>query len=177
MIVGGLDYAYDLSIVAANPVQGYNIAYATHPYNDASEKQPAAWDGDWGYLTQTSPVVVTEFGDGTGSCSPAWDQALIAYADSHNASWTAWAWFSPGGTPTQICKFPALLTDWNDDPTNEGATVKAALLGYDDPAAPWPDAGSDASDDGGDAGGDGSAEGDSGAGGGAGGLDAGDAGG
>jgi endoglucanase len=150
VIIGGLDYAYDLSVVAANPVQGHNILYATHPYNNATGRQPATWDGDWGYLTQTAPVVVTEFGDGTGSCSPAWDKALIPYADAHNASWTSWAWFVGGSTPTQLCQFPSLITDWSYDPTNEGAVVKAALLGYDDPAPPRPgaDAGSDAAPDG-----------------------------
>ena len=151
VIIGGLDFAFDLSVVAANPVQGHNIAYATHPYNNAPERQMATWNGSWGYLTQTAPVVVTEFGDGTGTCSPAWDKALIAYADSHNASWTSWAWF------VGDCKFPALLTDWDGGLTNEGTVVKAALLGYDDPAPPRPgfDAGSDAAPDGAeDAGGD-----------------------
>ncbi len=143
VIIGGLDFAFDLSVVASYPVQGHNIAYATHPYNNAPNRQPATWNGSWGYLTATAPVVVTEFGDGTGSCSALWDQTLIPYADAHNASWTSWAWFSTGGTATQACKFPALLSDWSYDTTNEGAVVKMALLGYDNPAS-WPDAGSDA---------------------------------
>jgi endoglucanase len=169
VIIGGLDYAFDLSVVASYPVQGYNIAYATHPYNNAPGRQPGEWDTSWGYLTQTAPVVVTEFGDGTGSCSPVWDETLIPYADAHHAGWTSWAWFVGGTTPTALCQFPSLITDWSYDTTNEGAVVKAALLGYDDPAAPWPvvDAGSDASlgdaapdgpDTSGDAGADGSSD-------------------
>ncbi len=151
VIIGGLDYAYDLSVVAQYPVVGHNIVYATHPYNNAPERQPATWLDDWGYLTVTSPVVITEFGDGTGSCSSAWDTELIAYADARNAGWTSWAWFAGD------CKFPALLTDWNGGTTNEGKVVNAALLGYDDPAPPRPggDAGSDDSDAGSDDAGDG----------------------
>ncbi len=140
IIVGGLNWAFDLSHVADYPVQGHNILYATHPYNNSADRQPARWSGSFGYLTKTAPVIVTEFGDGSGSCSAAWDQQLIAYADTHHVSWTAWAWWSGD------CKFPSLLTDWKGGTTKEGDVVKAALLGYADPAptrAPA-DAGADA---------------------------------
>jgi aryl-phospho-beta-D-glucosidase BglC (GH1 family) len=153
VICGGLDWGYDLSFVATSPVQGYNVLYATHPYNNSSERQPSQWEQRWGFLTATAPVVITEFGDGTGSCSSDWDKELIAYADQRRASWTAWAWYKAD------CKFPALLTDWSGTTTNEGAVVKGALLGYHDPpaeppaeAGPPPDAGSDASDDANDSG-------------------------
>jgi endoglucanase len=126
VIAGGLDYAYDLGHVETSPVQGYNVLYATHPYNNAAEKQPAEWPIYWGYLAAKAPIVVTEFGDGTGSCSPSYDQQLIAYADQRHASWTAWAWW------VGDCKFPSLLSGWDGSTTSEGAVVKAALLGYDD---------------------------------------------
>ncbi len=143
VLVGGLNWAYDLSHVAAFPVVGSNILYVTHPYNNAAARQPDHWTSSWGYLTSSVPVVVTEFGDASGTCSTDWDKQLIAYADSHHTSWTAWAWFASD------CKFPALLKDWNGTTTAEGAVVKEALLRYDDPAAPRPgaDAGSDAGGD------------------------------
>ena len=139
VIVGGLDYAFDLSHVQSYPVAGYNILYATHPYN-TPERQPATWYGKFGYLADTNPVIATEFGDGNGSCSPDWDTQIIAYADARKMSWTAWAWFVGG------CNFPSLITDWTGTTNPEGAVVKAALLGYDDPAAPIrnADAGNDA---------------------------------
>jgi hypothetical protein len=129
VVVGGLNWAYDLGQVAGFLVKGHNILYATHPYN-TPDRQPANWDAAWGFLTQTHPVVVTEFGDATANCTSTWDQELITYADSHHASWTAWAWWTGG------CAFPALLNDWSYTTTSPGAVVKAALLGYHDPASP-----------------------------------------
>jgi hypothetical protein len=147
VVVGGLDWAYDLSFVSSLPVVGYNILYATHPYNNSPEREPSDWDDYWGDLTTTKPVIVTEFGDESGACDPKWDETLIPYADRHNASWTAWAWY-PGG-----CQFPSLIVDWTGTPDAPGTVVKKALLGYKNdtaalparPMPPQPDAGPDAS--------------------------------
>jgi len=134
VIAGGLNYAFDLSGVPSNRITGYNILYATHPYNYPG-KAPVAWDQAWGFLTATAPVIVTEFGDGSAAagdgtvCASAYSQELITYADAHNASWTAWAWY-PGG-----CKFPSVVSDWNGTPNAPGMVVKTALLGYHDPAS------------------------------------------
>jgi endoglucanase len=135
VVIGGLNYAFDLSGVPANRIDGYNILYATHPYN-TSGRSPSTWDQAWGNLTSTDPVIVTEFGDsgsvtGDGGtvCASQYSQELITYADSHNASWTAWAWY-PGG-----CGFPSLLTDWSGTPNAPGEIVKTALGGYHDPAS------------------------------------------
>jgi len=62
VIIGGLKFAFDLSGVPQYRIQGHNIVYATHPYN-TGDKQPSTWDGAWGLLTKTDPVIVTEFGD------------------------------------------------------------------------------------------------------------------
>ena len=96
VIIGGLDWAYDLSGVPANRIDGYNIIYATHPYNTAG-RRTYDWDKSWGFLTETDPVIVTEFGDrDDATCATDYDAALIDYADAHAVSWTAWAWY-PGG--------------------------------------------------------------------------------
>ena len=134
VIIGGLDWAYDLSGVPANRIEGYNIVYATHPYN-APNRRPSKWDKSWGFLTQTDPVIVTEFGSGDSTCATDYDAALIQYADAHGTSWTAWGWY-PGG-----CKFPAIIEDWSATPSALGTLVKAALLGYNDPPAPPPASG------------------------------------
>jgi endoglucanase len=157
VVMGGLSYAYDLSGVPDHRVSGYNITYATHPYNNSAQSKPANFDTYWGMLTATDPVIVTEFGDG-GDCAtgnmpyaPAistYVSDVIIYADQHNASWTAWAWY-PGG-----CSFPSIISDWDGTPTPPGAVVKSSLGGYDQPApdgkrdaGPLPDAATSVSAD------------------------------
>jgi hypothetical protein len=120
VIIGGLDYAYDLSQVKYNRIEGYNIVYATHPY-DYSGKQPSDWYNDWGYLAETDPVMITEFGDTT--CGATYTQSVIDYARQNNLSWTAWAWYVGG------CDFPSLISDWQGTPTTAGAVVRSALQG------------------------------------------------
>jgi hypothetical protein len=122
VIVGGLRYAFDLSMVGAAPIDGYNILYATHPY-DQADKQVAAWDGSWGYLTARAPVIVTEFGS-TTTCAGQYNSDVIAYADTHGASWVGWAWYPKN------CAFPSLIADWQGTPTAAGAPVRTALMTY-----------------------------------------------
>jgi hypothetical protein len=122
VVVGGLQYAFDLSGVAQHPVQGHNVVYATHPYNQPN-KQPSTWDAAFGQLAATLPVIATEFGDQT-SCSAAYYASFIAYADTHAISWTGWAWYPSG------CMFPSIVADWNGTPTAAGQVEKAALLAY-----------------------------------------------
>jgi len=136
VVIGGLNWAYDLSGVPANRIAGHNIVYATHPYTDTGgfTRPPSDWGRAFGFLTATDPVIATEFGVLQDfACTTAYDAQLIAYLDAHFAGFTAWAWF-PGG-----CTFPALIDDWAGTPSPTGAVVKAALLGYpDDPPASPP---------------------------------------
>lgn len=131
VIAGGLDWAYDLSQASNNLIQGYNVMYATHPYNKSDDAM-SGWGSHFGYLVDNdiAPVIATEFGDGTTNCTGAWDTNLIAFCDAHHISWTAWGWY-PGG-----CSFPSLISDWNWTPTVQGLVVKNALLSYPPPAIP-----------------------------------------
>ncbi len=135
VVIGGLDWAYDLSGVPANRISGYNIVYATHPYTspDRTLRPPSDWDRAFGFLTSTDPVVATEFGVLNDSqCRFDYDTQLIDYADAHLAGWTAWAWY-PGG-----CTFPAVVYDWAGTPSPTGTLVRSALLAYQDPPASPP---------------------------------------
>lgn len=118
VLIGGLDYAYDLSGVPNHRVEGYNIVYTSHPY-DFGSKQPSLWNDDWGFLAETDPIFVTEFG--SFDCNPSYSQQLIDYAEQRGLSWSAWAWY-PGG-----CGFPALIEDWSGTPSATGQIVKTAL--------------------------------------------------
>ena len=68
-------------------------------------------------------MIATEFGDGS-TCDGTYSQQVIDYANAHNASWTAWAWF-PGG-----CGFPSIISDWSGSPSAAGMAVKNALARY-----------------------------------------------
>jgi endoglucanase len=132
VVIGGLNWAYDLSGVPSHRIQGHDIVYATHPYSNPASpgRPPGDWSRAWGSLAHTDPVVVTEFGSlADPTCATDYGAQVMHYADTHFAGWTAWAWF-PGG-----CEFPALIEDWDGTPSPSGALVKAALLGYDDPPA------------------------------------------
>ena len=122
VLIGGLQFAFDLSGVNANRVQGHNIVYATHPYNEPG-KQPSNWDAAFGSLAATDPVMATEFGD-TTSCSTDYYSTLIPYLDSHHVSWSGWAWYVSG------CSFPSMITDWSGTPSASGQIEKTALAAY-----------------------------------------------
>lgn len=122
VFIGGLNWAFDLSGVPANRIQGTNIVYDTHPYDFSGKNTQADWDKGFGFLTTTDPVVVTEFGD--MNCSATFYSNLISYAESKKAGWIGWAWY-PGG-----CSFPSLISDWSGAPNVPGQTVKSALLSH-----------------------------------------------
>lgn len=118
ILVGGLDYAFDLSGISQNRITGGNIVYVTHPY-DFANKSPGMWEVKFGFLAATDPIFITEFG--SFDCSTSYTSTLLKYAKDRGMSWTGWAWY-PGG-----CNFPALINNWNGDPSAPGQVVKAAL--------------------------------------------------
>lgn len=122
VLVGGLNWAFDLSGVGNGfAVQGTNIAYATHPY-DYAGKQTADWPAAFGYLVPTSPVVMTEFGQYCNADTYVSD--LLAYAQQNQIHWSAWAWYVNG------CSFPSIIADWTGTPiTGVGELVKSYLSG------------------------------------------------
>jgi len=134
VLIGGLNWAYDLSGVPTNRIQGTNIVYATHPY-DFAGKQPADWPTGFGFLTATDPVVATEFG--TFNCTAGYVSTLINYMDApagdvnRRMSWTGWAWNSPGS-----CGFPSIIADWNGTPSTMGQPEHDALARYSSPPPP-----------------------------------------
>lgn len=119
IVIGGLNWAYDLSGVPSHRVRGHDIVYNTHPYNYPG-KQAADWDRAFGALAQTDPVIATEFGN--YDCSKGFYESFVTYARTHRISWSAWAWF-PGG-----CGFPAIVSDWQGTPNAPGQVIKAALM-------------------------------------------------
>ena len=137
VIIGGLHWGYYLNQVPTHEVKGYNIAYSTHPYN-WPDKQPNVWEKDWGLISDRYPVMITEFGSyGCNEDTRDYLTALINYAESKKISWIAWAWWtapppSAGYSAAQrladICRFPALIEDWNGTPSYHGQVIRPRML-------------------------------------------------
>ncbi|MGH2495638.1 MAG: glycoside hydrolase family 5 protein [Ktedonobacteraceae bacterium] len=121
-IVAGMNWGYDLSQVAANPITDSrnNLAYDTHPYSPYAGKTPADWDSSFGFLTKTEPVMSLESGE--YDCGNQYMGQLLTYLDAHQMSWTGWAWFSSGS----VCGYPQVVTDWQGAPA-----LSMGVLEYD----------------------------------------------
>lgn len=137
VIAGGTQWGYYLNGVPAHRIQGYNIAYATHPWEDSpTSRQPSTWDRDWASLAQTDPVMITEFGD--YDCTDHYVKAVLDKADQLGLSWTAWMWVAPGfgestsqeGNKDPICNRSMLVLDWSGTPTKPGQIIRDRLASY-----------------------------------------------
>jgi endoglucanase len=130
VIIGGLSWSYDLSGVVSHLVTGTNIIYNTHVYNQNPRNE---WYAKFGSLAGQYPVIATEFGDHSGSCSTGVVTDFTSYANGNavggsnpppnKLSWTAWA-FYVAQTP---CTFPSLVNgDWMT-PNAMGQVVQNSL--------------------------------------------------
>jgi endoglucanase len=127
VLVGGLDWAYDLSGVARGyALKGANVAYDTHVYT-LFHASVADWDAHFGLVAGEHPVVSTEFG--SSDCSTADSSRLLRYFDApmgkpeNRISWTIWSWNNPGN-----CSQPSVIADWDGTPLHgQGEMIKRAL--------------------------------------------------
>ena len=128
-LVGGLDWAYDLSAVRHDPVRAEGIAYVTHPYPQKRD-QPwePQWQETWGYVADRYPVFATEFGfmsaDGPGAHIPVisdetYGRAIMDFFEDRGISWAAWV-FDPQWSPQMI-------QSWDFEPTVQGALFRDAM--------------------------------------------------
>ncbi|EGC36048.1 hypothetical protein DICPUDRAFT_91906 [Dictyostelium purpureum] len=120
VIVNGVKWAYDLSGIKNQKINGYNIMLGTHPY-DFQDKQSMFWDQQIGFASTYSPIIATEFGE--FKCNDTFVKYFLNYADLHNIHWTAWAWYP------KDCSFPSIISDWDGTPNKIGVLIKHALQG------------------------------------------------
>ncbi len=128
-LVGGFDWAYELTQLREQPIEFPGIAYVSHPYPQKRE-QPweEKWEADFGFAADTYPLFVTEFGfmsaDGPGAHIPVigdetYGEAIIAYFERKGISWTAWV-FDPVWSPQ-------LIVNWDFEPTRQGRFFRDKL--------------------------------------------------
>ena len=128
-LVGGLDWAYDLSGVRDDPVRAEGIAYVTHPYPQKRTPPWAPkWTENWGFVAERYPVFATELGfmsaDGPGAHVPviadeAYGRAIVDYFEERGISWAPWV-FDPQWSPQMI-------EDWSFTPTRQGRFFRDAF--------------------------------------------------
>jgi len=127
VLIGGDNYAYDLSGVGANPITGaVNVAYVTHPY--VFKQSEKSFQDAFLTPAATLPVVATEFGNagingGTVGCNPADYSGPLGNFRTAGMGWTGWAWIvDPAG-----CSFPSLLSSYDGTPNSIGQVINDAM--------------------------------------------------
>jgi hypothetical protein len=119
VIINGLDWAFDLSQVDTYAIQGYNIVYGTHIYDQPGKRTLADWERSLEKVMKKYPVIVSEFGN--FDCDTSFYKSILSYAKTHRLAWVGWAWY-PGG-----CGFPALISNWSGESNALGEELKKML--------------------------------------------------
>ena len=135
VLVGGLDWAYNLAqVLPGNALSGTNIAYVTHPYSFKGNT-PSAWDAAFGNLSATYPIVATEFGQanttpgGSLACDPSVYTSMLNYFASKSMGFTAWAWYVDRSvtSASDTCGFPQVISGYSGNANPAGNAIRAAL--------------------------------------------------
>jgi len=130
VIIGGMNWGYDLSQLGTYHLSGSNIVYDTHPYPYA-DKQASNWDYAFGAASATYPVISAESGE--YDCDSTYITQLYNYFDAHQIGWVAWSWVTRG----QVCGYPQLTTDYQGTPSaGMGLAVYQHLHQYMPTTAP-----------------------------------------
>ncbi len=125
ILVGGLDWGYNLSQLPTYHLRGNNIVYDTHPY-DYYGKQPSNWEADFGTVSSLFPLFSAESGE--YDCGTSYMSQLISYFDAHNISWVGWAWVVTNGNP---CTYPQVVSNYTGKPVpGMGQLEYQHLSGY-----------------------------------------------
>jgi len=132
VLVGGMNWGYDLSQIATYAITGTNVVYDTHPY-PYNGKQPPNWDTSFGNISNTYAVISAESGE--YDCGTSYISQLLSYFDAHRIGWIGWSWVSAGST----CKYPQLITDYSGMPAAQmGIFIYQHLRSYASVPAPIP---------------------------------------
>lgn len=109
IIIGGIDYSYNLSWVKDSPINDNNIAYATHVYPSKNN-----WDYNFGDIAKKYPVIVTEWGfmdENRYSTKQKYlvgnvkffGEPFLEYLEGKNIGWIA-CWYDDGWEPPMFTK-------------------------------------------------------------------------
>ncbi|MCB0689078.1 MAG: glycoside hydrolase family 5 protein [Saprospiraceae bacterium] len=128
-LVAGFNWAYDLTEIKDDPIKFADIAYVSHPYpQKRSMPWIEQWEKDWGFVSEKSPVLLTEVGfcsaDARGAhipviSDPSYVDILTGYCRDKGISYVVWV-FDPNWAPM-------LIKDWSFEPTAAGQKWKEVM--------------------------------------------------
>lgn len=121
VIATGLDWGGDLSswLQYSPHDPAHQIVAGLHAYDFRPCEDAACWTKEVGRVARVVPVVATEVGQKT--CTGAFLDRFMNWADSAEVSYLGWTW-NPTG-----CASPALIASWDGQPTASGARFRAHL--------------------------------------------------
>lgn len=112
VIVGGIAYGRDLAWVSRYPIRDSNVAYASHIYPSHPR---SGWEHWFGAISQTHPVVITEWGYMETGREPSqsyligdentYATPLLSYLEARQIGWVA-CWYDDDWLP------PMFETGW-----------------------------------------------------------------
>jgi len=132
ILLGGLNYASDLSRWLDYKPDDAQLAAAWHNYKGQSCANAECWNSQIAKVAAQVPVVITEFGYENGD--PGYFESAMAWADSAGIGYLPWAWWDQGQLGTQEFAPYALFTcvTWSPCqyvPTLEGQAFRGRLEG------------------------------------------------
>jgi endoglucanase len=122
IFVSGIGWAYDVSPLLTNPLNGYGIVAASHVYCPICEPGTVRAGVDTVLLPVAAqyPVVITEFG--AQRTDGAYHAALIDWAEAHGIGWAAFTWAAIRP------EYFGLIKSWDTmAPNAAGSVVRNAL--------------------------------------------------
>jgi endoglucanase len=133
LMLGGLDYAWDLSQWDAYAPRDprHQLVASEHNYGGLS---PCSSTCEQGILATRSrhPVVFGELGE--TDCSDGYIDRMMDFADQHGIGYLGWAWDTGGGW---TCSGgPSLISSYNGTPTAFGLGLRNHLRSLGPPALP-----------------------------------------
>lgn len=124
VLLGGLDYANDLSHWVEFAPDDDQLVAAVHSYDFKACADATCWNDVLGTLADSVPVVTTELG--AQHPEDGYVESYLDWADDHNIGVLFWVWADHPSDPM------ALVADERGHPTAYGLVARAWLTGHSD---------------------------------------------